>query len=953
MVNFRLLGEFAVEADGRPVDVGPSRQRAVLVVLVLEVNRTVSPDLLADRVWGEHQPRRPKDAIYSYLSRLRTALSDVDGVAIRRSGGGYLLAADPMTVDVYRFRHLVRQAGTAEDDRDALALLDEAVGLWWGRPLAGLDLAWLSALRAELDRERLAAELDRNDIRLRAGRHAQVVAELPAAEAERNERLAGQLMLALYRCGRPADALRHYERVRSRLAEELGVDPGPQLRHLHQQILTSDPELAADEPTSRPAEPTVPRQLPTVPASFSGRVAELAALDGLLASSGSPIYAVVGAGGMGKTWLALRWAHDNADRFPDGQLYVHLRGFDPHAAPVPPATAVRGFLDALGVPPAAIPADFDPQAALYRSLTAHRRMLIVLDDARDTAQVTPLLPGGGSCAVLITSRSQLPSLVSGHGARSLPLRLLTEDDARDLLRSRLGTRQVDAEPGAVLEIVRACAGLPLALGIVVARAATQLDLPLTALAAELRDSEARLDALDSGELPANLRVVFSTSYTALDPATARAFRLLGLAPGPDIDIPAAANLLEAPIAATQALLRRLTTTHLLQAHRPGWYRLHDLVRLYAGELTRATDDRAALTRLFDYYVYAASVVMDCFTPQERYRRPAVGAPVPHAPTLNDRPARDWLDAQRPMLLAVAAYAATHGWPDHTRRLSSILFRYLDVDAHYHDALALHTSAVTVTAPDPLAHGHALYLRGHTLARLGRDAEAHDHHERALRSARTHHDHVLEIHAATGVAYALDRQGDQDGAIQHFEYALALARRSGHNYSTAVVLNNFGECHRDRGRHAAAVDCLRQSLAIAHDLHDAGLIAHVLYGLGQVYGSLEQHDTAVDHLHRALKLTHSGHNRTLATQIHTELGRSALATHAPSRALSHFRDALTIAREIGAQLQQAHAHHGLAQAHQHVDQPIQARQHLEQALTLYTELNAPEAAAIRQHLTADT
>ncbi|MER6797925.1 AfsR/SARP family transcriptional regulator, partial [Amycolatopsis mediterranei] len=447
MVELRVLGAVEVVAGGTRLDIGHARQRDVLAVLLLDVGRAVPVDRLIDRVWGERPPRQPRNSLYAYVSRLRGLLSALDGVAIERRRDGYLLVADPLVVDVHRFESLLGRARTTEDDHAALALYDEALALWRGTPLSDLDSPWVDDVRGELERKREAAVLDRDDLRLRTGAHAAVLAQ-PVPDGVGGERAAAQRIEALFLDGRPADALREYERVRVRLADELGTDPGPRLRSLHERILTggdTGPE---------------PRQLPAAAPSFSGRTAELAALDRMLTPDGA-VAVISGAGGLGKTWLAVRWATGHASRFPDGQLYVDLRGFDPAHEPVPAERAVRGFLGALGVASASIPSEPEGQAALYRSLTARRRLLVVLDNARDTRHVTPLLPGGPSCSVLITSRHELGGLLTTHGASALPLRTLDEDQARELLAHKLGAARLAAEPEAAQEILDQCGGLAL------------------------------------------------------------------------------------------------------------------------------------------------------------------------------------------------------------------------------------------------------------------------------------------------------------------------------------------------------------------------------------------------------------------------------------------------------------------------------------------------------------
>jgi DNA-binding SARP family transcriptional activator len=578
-VEFRVLGQIEVLADGRTVNVGHARQRSVLAVLLVEANRVVAVDQLIERLWGTAPaPKDPRSVLRTYVWHLRRALAAVgDNVTLLRHAPGYKLIVDSQQVDLHRFRGLLTRAATANDNQ-AATLIEQALGLWHGEPFAGLDTPWISATRQNLLLRRQMARLDLTDIHLRHGRHTALLAELTdhAAEHPLDERIAGQLMLALHRSGRPAEALTEYQRVRKRLVDELGVDPGSALQQLHQQILTANTTAAA----------VIPRQLPAAPRPFTGRTHELARLSAALDQQADrrgtpPIAAISGAGGIGKTWLALHWAHQNLDRFPNGQLYVNLCGFDPFRQPMPAETAVRGFLDALGVVPTRIPADLDAQVGRYRSLLADKRILIVADNVRDTAQVIPLLPGSPTCTVLVTSRHRLTSLITGHGAVPMDLDMLGEDESQRLLVRKLGHDRVTAEPNTLAVLLECCAGLPLALSIVAARALIHPDLPLAVLADELRDTSTRLDALTSGDLRANVYAAISWSYDALGPAAARALCLIALAPGPDIGLSAVTSLLACSTSAARRLLRDLEDASLLQQHTPGRYRMHDLVRLYA------------------------------------------------------------------------------------------------------------------------------------------------------------------------------------------------------------------------------------------------------------------------------------------------------------------------------------------------------------------------------------
>ncbi|MET8849163.1 BTAD domain-containing putative transcriptional regulator [Amycolatopsis sp. NPDC004625] len=919
MVELRVLGAVEVVAGGTRLDVGPARQRDVLAVLMLDAGRAVPADRLVDRVWGERPPRQPKNSLYAYVSRLRSLLGALDGVTIERERDGYVLVADPLLVDVHRFEHLVRRAKATADDHAALALYDEALSLWRGTPLSELDSPWVHGVRRELERKHETAVLDRDDLRLRTGGHAAVLAR-PAPDGASGERAAAQRIEALFLDGRPADALREYEAVRARLADELGADPGPRLRGVHERILAGGgPE---------------PRQLPAAASSFSGRAVELAALDRMLAPDGA-VAVVTGAGGLGKTWLAVRWATDHASRFPDGQLYVDLRGFDPAHEPVPAERAVRGFLGALGVAAASIPPEPDGQGALYRSLTARRRLLVVLDNARDTRHVTPLLPGGSSCSVLVTSRHELGGLLTTHGASALPLRTLDEDQARELLAHKLGAARLADEPEAAREILDRCGGLALALAIVAARVAVQPGRRLAALAAELRES--RLDALDTGELTASLRAVFDASVRSLSPAAASAFRLLGLVPAGDIGRAAATALL-----GDARTLRALCAASLLEEHLPGRFRMHDLVKLYAAELLDPATRLAATTRLFDHYLSGAAAAMDLFSPHEPYLRPPPPGPGPSF--ANAREARAWLDAERATMLALAT-TAPETLAGHVVRLSATLWRYLYVGAHHHEALTLHTAASAVAGPGTRERGFEAHAVGKALIFLGRFDEAASQLDEALALAVAQRNDVLESMARNSIATIADFRGNRPAAREQYDLALAAARRTGHALLEGIALCNIGEHHRWCGDHQKALEYLHRSGRIAEDLDSAGLGAPVLAALGSAYAGLGHEEKADEHFRRALEFARAGGNTNLEVTALNDLA----ATKSGVEAISLYGKVLELARRSGHLRERAVAHRGLGLAHLGVGESAEARRHLEAALAAYGELRAPEVEEIRELL----
>jgi DNA-binding SARP family transcriptional activator len=687
-----VLGPVEVWADGRPADAGHARQRAVLAVLALDAGRVVPLEVLIDRVWGEDPPRSVRNIVYGYVARLRALVGNGadPAITLSRRPGGYLLQAATDQVDLARFRHLVAQAADAGDEERARNLLGLAVALWRGPALADLDSPWLNAMRIALELERAAAAEDLGDIRLRCGEHAALVGELTAlaAAAPGDERLIGQLMLALYRSGRQADALRCYDQTRRYLADELGADPGPRLSALHRKILRADPGLALPPAATRAAAPGAsvvhngphaapppPRELPADVSAFTGRVAELRRLDRLMngrdARAGrapTAVISVSGTAGVGKTALAVHWAHQVADRFPDGQLHVNLRGYDP-ARPLTAADALAVFLHALGVPDQEIPVGEDRRAARYRSLLAGKRTLVVVDNARTAEQVRPLLPGAATCAMVVTSRDSLAGLVARDGAARLDLDLLPLDDAVSLLRELIGAR-ADADPPAAAELARQCSRLPLALRVAAELAAARPDVPLVDLMAELADEQRRLDVLDAdGDPRTAVSTVFSWSYQHLDPDLARAFRLTSLHPGPDFESGAVAALMATALDRVRRMLEALARAHLIHPTGPGRYGMHDLLRVYGRGLTEDEEGeeraREALARLTDHYVHAAASAMDGPYPVIA-PAPAVTEPMVTKPA--------WLEEQRALLMAAAAEFAG---PRHATRLDLTLLRRAD------------------------------------------------------------------------------------------------------------------------------------------------------------------------------------------------------------------------------------------------------------------------------------
>jgi DNA-binding SARP family transcriptional activator len=733
-VLVRLLGEVGAEVGGRPVDLGTPRQRCVLAALAVDARRVVPVDRLVERVWGADAAPRARATLHGYISRLRRALADADEVAIVRRSGGYALMADTAepVVDLYRFRDLcVRARG---EGGQVVPALTEALALWRGEALTGVRGEWVQAERDRLEQERLAAHHDLVDARLRAGEGGQLVAELAARTAQHplDERIEAQYLLVLHQAGRTNDALAHYLQFRMRLIDELGTEPGAVLQDAHRQVLAG-----AVPPGTTPDTvpgPVVPRQLRATPVSFVGRHDELHRLDDRMAAvepgGAMVISAITGAGGFGKTWLALRWAHRHLARFPDGQLFVDLHGFGPEGSPMAPTTALRGLLTALGVEPGSVPSDAHAQSALFRSLTADKRVILVLDNAADTDQVVPLLPGGAGCAVVVTSRNQLTGLVAGHGAHRLSLGALSDGEARDLLATRRGTPEIDTHDAVIDELISLCGGMPLALSVIAARS----QVPLSLAVAELRESG--LAALDD-EPPASPRAVLSWSFRALTQEQATAFALLAIAPGPDIGLPAAAGLTGSSPAGTRAVLRELERASLLDRDTHDRYRMHDLIRAYATDTARQLPEGvrdAALRRVIGFYVHTAHTADLLLDSHHRPVGLAAPAPVAHTHSLPDAAAAlAWLDTERTTLLAAQHVAALHH--DHRAvwwlAMSTNTFHHRR--GHRHDRLTLWRAAAPAAAhlPEPTAQIVAHQQLGSACGALGLYEDAVGHLDHAI------------------------------------------------------------------------------------------------------------------------------------------------------------------------------------------------------------------------------
>jgi len=870
-LSVKVLGPVGLGvAGGAQTEIARPQLRILLAILSVSSNRTVADSTLVDALWSEDLSRERERNLHAGVYQLRRRLAGtVSGADERltRTAGGYRLDLQPGELDAEVFGSLAaegRNQASTGNYAAASELFGKALQLWRGRALADAApiCARLLGDAERLEEQRISAREDKVDCDLALGRHSELTAEIHqlVAEFPLRERLTRQLMVALYRSGRRGDALAAFDAARRNLAREVGLDPSPLLRELQDQILHDDPALALgtvsslstlshgsdDNSRAQPGDghsdeladsmpplwqpPAVPRQLPAASASFSGRQAELKDLSEMPTSEIDtvPIAALTGMGGVGKTALAVQWAHRIAERFPDGQLWVNLHGYDPSGQPVRPEEATGWFLSALGIAPQNIPEVAEERAGLFRSVLADKRVLILLDNASDAAQVRPLLPGSSGCMVIVTSRSSLAGLAASDGARILRLGPMTEDESTSLLRAKLGSERLAAEPDAVIDLITSCGGLPLALTVAAARAVEQQGHPLSVLASQLTDLKDRLDLLETGDEATSLRAVLSLSLRQLTAPASRTLALLAVHAGPGITIPAAASLTAIPVSQARKYIFELVNASLIIEHMPGRYQLHDLIHAYAAEHAEATlapgEARAAIHRGLSHYLQTAAdgvarLSAEIHLPGIDVEPPAAGTTAEQlisAPQL-----MAWLRAEHQSILAACAQAMECGFYAEAWQLSYYLSIHLDYNGHWADWSR--SAHLALDAAQELADPRA---RAWTLLRLGRRSTKLEVFDRAA-AQLTEALHLFvqsgDKHGQSFALYYLASSNTLDGAVRDSdqlrhsladaEQAVRLFRETGNTPWLGFGLTAAALFHARLGQYEQARECTSESLRL--------------------------------------------------------------------------------------------------------------------------------------------
>jgi DNA-binding SARP family transcriptional activator len=967
---FGVLGPVLVEDAGTRVAVQSAQLRMLLVTLLADANSVVSVADLERALWGQNPPASARASLYNQVMRLRRQLGPGIGARIRTEAPGYLIEVRDGELDEQVFLDrwaLGRTALQARDWAAASGHLESALVLWRGEP--GSDLPTAAAdITHRLTEIRLMALEGRLEAELNLGRHREIIAEIRALTGEYPlyEAFHGQLMLALYRNSRQADALETFRRLRRTLLDELGVEPSSALQHLHRRILDADPGLSApthpvDRAGTRITGPAAPaqdlggsrRQLPGDTRTFVGRTRQLEEL--IAAASPDPVspdaaravtYVIDGMAGIGKSALAIHTAHRLRDQFPDGQLFLDMQGHTSGLAPLSADEALDWLLRCLNVPAKLIPGDLGQRAALYRDRLAGTRTLLILDNAFSTAQVRPLLPGTSGCMVLITSRKRLAGL---DDAYSITLDSLSVADASALLHDVAGQGRIPMQHSATGELAALCGRMPLALRIAAARLRHHRALRIEDLVNRLRDENTRLDQLHDGDR--NLAAVFDSSYAALPEAEQRMLRSVGLIPGPDFDTYTAANLTGADLGTAERLLDSLADHNLLTQHAAGRYRFHDLVRVYARSLSAGDSDEKHFDRLLDYFQYTARA---CDRYLARRIRPgaAPADPAPAAvPDIRDRAgALAWLRSERACLLAAVSISVAHGSNTRTVSLTAALAGFLDQDGSWREATALHQTAVTAAHElgDRFGEADALLSLGRAYEAAGDYPAATARCELALAIYRELDDQQGEANALHVQGHLLQLTNDYPASAARQEHALLAYRKLGDKLGEANSLWELGRLRLMTRDAATAADLASGALAVYRQLGNRLGEANTLWDLARARQLAGSSSDAADLVAAALVIYQELDYRIGEANALCELGRfsSEAGNHADATDL--IGRSVTIYREIGSPLGEAGSCLELARARLMIGDLDGAATLLERALMLFRRIGNRHGEANSLH-----
>jgi len=907
-MRFELLGPLRLIIDGRPVNLGSKKRRILLAMLLAHFGRSVAPETLVNAMWEQAEADTGRNGLHWHVHQLRKTLGDPERVV--RRDGGYALVADPAEVDAQLFRERCREGASAlaaGDPARASGAFTAADKLW--RATAYADLLTSPPLRSESERWeelRFTAVEQRCEAELRLGRHEALIPNLFRLVARHPFRdgLRGRLMLALYRSGRQAEALQVFRDGRDRLMDEQGIRPGPALTNLERAILRQDSALDAPTPIVTKSAVT-PAELPSGLMSFTGRRADAGSLSQWL-REGTGNAIVAGLGGVGKSALALYAAHGCADAFPDGQLYVDLHGATPDAAPLEPGVVLARFLRSLGHDPSTLAAETDELASRFRTATSGRRLLVLLDDAHSAAQVRPLLPGGSGCRALITSRAALPSL---SDARRWQLDVFTAAEAMDLLIARLGAARVEAESEAAAELGELCGRFPLALSLAAANLAARPGESIADHARALRHEDERLSELAADDQ--TVRACFRVSYRELtdrNHGAAVLFQLLGLVPGPDIGIEAAASLAGVTVAEARRGLNTLADMALLDNPSPGRYRMHDLLRLYAREQAVAESGEEATRagrRLRHHYLATARRVVALLHPQRCWRTeigPAeLTAPAADLPDADA--AADWFDIELDNLMAVTRQSAAADEASTTVALAVTLNSRLSMRGSLREQSELTRIAVAAARRGDGARelSFALYDHAETLEFEDRDGDALVAMTEALTVSRATEDVQTQGRILKSLGYLHKTLGDLETALDYVVQGLTIHRRSGNHLGQAHGLVVLGVIHRAAERHEAAIEAHREAVEIMAGHGDPAARSLTLGNLAETHLAAENSDEAIAGYERALELVgeaglsdtrfEAGHLWGLAQAL-SERGEVV-------QAVKYWREAAEILHRLGA------------------------------------------------------